>query len=223
MKHFVERQPDDTPILLEGESFHFDLPKVGVAFRDKDSPIGAFHLWITSQRVIIINPDQVFQFDVPYIMLHAVTRDPESYKDPCVYCQLDYEGDEDEDEEEDAESTDTPLMSPKDEMFLVPEREEQLKDIFDALSHAALLNPCLNEFDEQEGDDELFYNEEEVAQGALNAEQSRVLDHLESVFVVPTLDSTSTSSGAPGLHAAGGGSSGPTDNEGAGGGGTADK
>jgi Regulator of volume decrease after cellular swelling len=191
MKRFVERQSDDTPILLEGEIFHYDVPRVGIAFRDKDATIGTFHLWITTQRVLLTSADAAFQFDVPYIVLHAVTRDPDSYPSPCVYCQLDYEGDDDDEEEGKEEVDNKPLLTPRDEMFIVPEREEQLKDIFDALSHAALLNPSLNEFDEQEGEDELYYNEEEVAQGSLNAEQARVLDHLESVFVVPEVHSVS--------------------------------
>lgn len=47
-----------------------------------------------------------YDFDVPYIMLHAITHDPESYPKPCLYCQLD--------EDEDGPS----------ELFLVPPKEE---------------------------------------------------------------------------------------------------
>jgi hypothetical protein len=59
-----------------------------------------------------------YDFDVPYIMLHAITHDPESFPRPCLYCQLD--------EDEDGPS----------EMYLVPPREEECKQ------HNCLLLIC---------------------------------------------------------------------------------
>jgi chloride channel, nucleotide-sensitive, 1A len=84
-----------------------------------------------------------YDFDVPYIMLHAITHDPESFPRPCLYCQLD--------EDEDGPS----------EVYLVPPREEDrelepiiffkflislfaVQTLFDAFSHAAMLNPDPN-------------------------------------------------------------------------------
>ena len=67
-------------------------------------------------------------------------------------------------------------------MFLVPNSDEHLSAMFNALSAAALNNPDPPEEWEQEGDDELIYNLDEVE---LGAEQARTLEHLESVFNVP--------------------------------------
>ena len=50
-----------------------------------------------------------YDFDVPYIILHAITHDTESFPKPCLYCQLD--------EDEDGPT----------EMFLVPPKEEDCK------------------------------------------------------------------------------------------------
>ena len=64
----------------------------------------------------------------------------------------------------------------------MPSDVSDLKEIFNAFSHAALLNPDPPEDGEEEGDDELIYNTDEVE---LGAEQSRNLQHLESVFHLP--------------------------------------
>ena len=62
------------------------------------------------RRVIWASAEQAYDFDVPYIVLHAVTHDPSSFPRPCLYCQLDVE--------EGDEEADTPT-----EMYLVPESE----------------------------------------------------------------------------------------------------
>ena len=59
-----------------------------------------------------------FDFDIPYISLHAISRDTSSFPYPCIYCQLD-EDEEDfnnDDEDNDEANEDD---SPK-EMYLVP-------------------------------------------------------------------------------------------------------
>eukprot|EP01034_Spumella_vulgaris_P028532 gene28532-35406_t len=75
-------------------------------------------------------------------------------------------GDDDEEEEDS-------------EVFLIPAVEEDIMKLFDALSHAALLNP---DPDEEDDEGDFIYDGEEVA---LGAEQARILDHLESVFTFP--------------------------------------
>ena len=133
--------------------------------------------------------------DVPFIVLHAITRDQDSYPLPCVYCQLsdgdDYSnllaaarGDGDGVDEGEGEENGDEDEAPEDELFIVPEDDAALTKIFNALSHAAMMNPDPPEDGEQEGDDEFIYDEDEVA---LGAEQARVLQHLDSVFVAPTM------------------------------------
>ena len=151
-------------------------------------------IWIKDEAVVGGDADEeqdqvAVDIDVPFIVLHAITRDRDSYPLPCVYCQLsdgddfsnmlgtggDDGGDDDEGEEEEPQ---------EDELFIVPEDDAALTKIFNALSHAALMNPDPPEDGAQEGDDEFIYDEDEVA---LGAEQARVLQHLESVFVAPSL------------------------------------
>lgn len=173
MRRFVCCEDDNTPVLRDGESIDYRLVKVGVAYKDSDPVIEEVQLYVTSSRIILIGENLAADFDVSYITLHAVTRDPASYPRPCLYCQLDFEVDDDDEEETEA------LLFPKSELFLVPENLSDLKDMFDAFSHAALLNPDPPEDGEEEGDDELIYNTTEVT---LGVEQARALEHLESVF-----------------------------------------
>lgn len=175
MRRFVSCEDNNTPVLREDENVIYTLDKVGVAFRSEDVIIEELRLFVTSSRIIIIGDCIAADFDVSYVTLHAVTRDPASYAKPCLYCQLDFEDEEDDDEQVEC------LMHPKSEMFLVPENLSDLKAMFDAFSQAALMNPDPPEDGEEEGDDELIYNHNEVA---LGAEQARVLCHLETVFHV---------------------------------------
>ena len=137
--------------------------------------------------------------DVPFIVLHAITRDQDSYPLPCVYCQLsdgddysnllaaargDGDGVDEGEGEGEGEGNGDEDEAPEDELFIVPEDDAALTKIFNALSHAAMMNPDPPEDGEQEGDDEFIYDEDEVA---LGAEQARVLQHLDSVFVAPTM------------------------------------
>ena len=175
MRRFVSCEANNTPVLRDGEIINYHHSGLGVAFRSEDATIEDVQLFVTSQRIILLGEVVFADFDVSYVTLHAVTRDPASYAKPCLYCQLDCEEDDDEDSVADC------LMYPKSEMFLVPENLADLKELFDAFSHAALLNPDPPEDGEEEGDDELIYNIDEVT---LGVEQSRALAHLESVFHV---------------------------------------
>lgn len=182
MRRFVSCGEDKTPSLGDDEIVTYTLKNIGVAFRSEDEILEKVDLFVTSSRILIIGETLAFDFDVSYVTLHAITRDPASYSSPCVYCQLDFEEDNDDDDEEEI----TPLKYPKVEMFLVPGDESLLMEIFNAFSEAALMNPDPPEDGEEEGDDELIYNTEEVA---LGVEQTRALEHLESVFHLPGDDS----------------------------------
>ena len=179
---YVEVDDSGVPSLWENETLDYQLEKCELSFDASVGAIGTGKLYITSKRLIWLGEsvDRCFDCDIPFIGLHAVTRDEQSYPKPCIYCQFNiddddalYGNDEEEDDgEEEGENS---------EMFLVPEKEEDLMKLFDALSHAAMLNPDPEEEgDELEGD--FIYDLSEVE---LGAEQARALDHLESVFHLP--------------------------------------
>ena len=198
------------PLLDEDEEMLFTKEQLGVAFRDTDPVVDTVVLYVTSKRVILIGDHVHLGFDVPYIILHAVTRDPASYPLPCLYCQLDYDDEEEENDAEDGDGNNdddegeeaaveavvaitttandipiVPLLIPKGEMFLIPNDESDLMTIFDAFSKAALLNPGDDEDNDDEDDDfgGLIYNQDEVRIGS---EQARALERLESIFVIPS-------------------------------------
>jgi len=178
MRRYVPVTPEDgqKPELWEDETIDYELDDVELSFGATKPVVGNGKLMITSKRVLWIGTgESAYDFDVPYIALHAITRDPDSYHKPCIYCQLDCEEDQGEESDEDESEV-------LDEMFLAPSSEVHLTAMFNALSAAALNNPDPLEDWEQEGDDELIYNTDEVE---LGAEQARTLDHLESVFNVP--------------------------------------
>ena len=177
---YVAVDDNGVPSLWENETLDYQLDKCDISFDASAGPLGTGKLYITSKRLIWLGESvgNAYDYDIPYIGLHAVTRDEQSYPKPCIYCQFDideddagYGNDEGDDEQEDIQT----------EMFLVPESEVDLMKLFDALSHAAMLNPDPEEEgDELEGD--FIYDLSEVE---LGAEQARALDHLESVFHLP--------------------------------------
>jgi hypothetical protein len=180
----VDYEPSERfPELWENETVDFHLEHVEFSFSsDPAKRIGAGKLYITSKRLLWIGSEKAFDFDIPFITLHAVSKDPQTYVKPCVYCQVDTEDDEMYGENDDDEDTDDQIT----EFYLIPEEEKDLSTIFEALSHAALLNP--DPEDEMEGDGgegEFIFNQDEVR---LGAEQARILDHLESVFEFPPED-----------------------------------
>lgn len=172
MRRIVPMMDDGrTPQLWEGETIDFTLDRVELSLDAQAPSLGLGQLFVTSKRVIWIGHNAAqCDVDVPYITLHAVSRDLQTYPKHCVYCQLD------SDEEDDDGAVGL------NEMFLAPEEEIDIMKIFEALSHAALVNPDPPEDGEEEGDDDLIFNEEEVR---LGAEQARILNHLDSVFVEP--------------------------------------
>lgn len=159
MREFVLREEGGTqPALEEGEEILATVDGVVLAF-DPEIAEGKGAVIVTSSRICWIadTSDKAYEFDVPYITLHAISRDPSTYPTPCIYCQLG---------EEDLRET-----------FFAPSEEQSLQIIFDAFSRAAELNPDPPEPGEQEGDDELFFDEDQARAGS-------ILNHLESVFTV---------------------------------------
>lgn len=167
MRHFVQCE-EDVPILRDDEQINYTAGDIEVSFSAEVAEVqGKARLYLTNSRLILIGDKFAYDFDIRFILLFAVSRDPNSYPKPCLYCQLD------QSEEDGA-----------DELFLAPEDEASLKTMFDEFSHAAELNPDPAEDgdDEWVGEDDLIYNVDEVQ---LGAEQARALAHLDSVFVAP--------------------------------------
>jgi len=180
MRQFVQCE-ENRPILFEEETLDFELMDVSLYFRPTDT-YGLGSLFVTSRRIVWIGEEKAFDFDVPFISLHAISRDPSSFPLPCLYCQLDIENNIMNNEEE--EMHEEREGQPPSEVFFVPKDESALMPLFEAFSKAALLNPDeTEEGDDEEGEaGDFIYNVEEVQ---LGAEQARRLDHLESVFTFP--------------------------------------
>lgn len=140
-------------------------------------------LYVTSLRIVWLSKTEdkpSYEFDVPYIMLHAISKDTSTYPKPCIYCQLDEEIIETE-EEDDADAEPT-------ECFFAPLEEELLMSMFEDFSQAAQLNP---DADEEEGNedgmiqystDDFIFNQEEVAAGVQQAQ----LEEWDKKFIDPS-------------------------------------
>jgi hypothetical protein len=169
-RRFVSTNSDGSIELRDDEKITFELEGVELSFDATSSSPGCGKVIVTTSRIIWQNECSVYDFDVPYIVLHAITTDTTSFPKPCLYCQFD--------EEREGESV---------ECFMAPaDPKTDLQALFDAFSVAALNNPDPPEEGEQEGDDNLIFNEQEVK---LGAEQAKRLAHFESVFQLPGSES----------------------------------
>jgi len=167
----LELREDEQLILVQ---------KTELAFGTTPSDsLGEGLTFVTSERVAWVGARRSVDYDMAYIGLHAVTHDPTSFPRPCLYCQFD-----EEDEGSQLECFFIPCLAADS----APESFEfALRTLFDAFSKAA----CMNPDEEDDGSEELFYNADEVQQGALDVlapEQAAALDHLESVFQEPAPD-----------------------------------
>lgn len=201
LRLFVITTAANEPELLNDESIIHRFCNIELSFDKENSTknMGLGTIFVTQSRIIFIGAKHSFDFDVRYIVLHAVSRDKESYPKPCLYCQFAhdeeqfYDDCEENGEDIDEECMKEELANEEDiqtiatsavEMFLVPSNDTDLLQLFNAFSNAALSNPDPvepgHEFDDE--DDGLIYNIEEVELGAM---QARALDHLESIFVEP--------------------------------------
>lgn len=175
-RRMVELDDEFVPILREEETLLKKFSDIAFSFSAKeDSSTGV--LYVTSQRILFINPQRSLDFDVSFIMLHAVSKDPVFFPKSCIYCQFNMD---EPDEEEEGEEEPT-------ECFFAPSDEEELMPMFETFSQAAALNPD-PEDEEMEDDytckystDDLIFNEEEVMHGANAAK----LAEWESKFIEP--------------------------------------
>ncbi|KZP00650.1 hypothetical protein CALVIDRAFT_283615 [Calocera viscosa TUFC12733] len=163
----------------ENVTVSLDPPLPGL---DGDNIKGTLYV-IESVLAFIAASGSGFQIDYPSISLHAVKREPSGVS---IYCQLDEtpEGQPfPEDEDNDMR-----------ELLIVPETEDRLEPIFEALSICASLHPD-KAGDDDDMEDEMFADADELGggfqtfTGGEEEELSEVgraaLAHLESIIVYP--------------------------------------
>ena len=98
-----------------------------------NTPWGAGRLRVTSRRVLWEQPAHGFELLAKRVGLHAVTRDVQTFPEPCLYVQL--------------LLSDAAADDAVSELFLVPPDAAALEPLFDALSRTAELNPDSDESD----------------------------------------------------------------------------
>lgn len=157
-RRFVSHE-EGVPELVEDEVISFTLRSVHLQFNDDATDSGS--LFITTKRFLFIGRASAYDIDIPYIVLHAISKDPESYPQPCLYLQLDTD--------EDASDQST------NEIHVVTEEEKDLFPLFEAMSYAASINPDALD---DEDDDGLIFNEQEVQLGAAQAKHLMHWDDL---------------------------------------------
>lgn len=87
MRRFVQCE-DNKPVMLDDEEvIVHTLSNIDLTFSADDAPATGT-LFVTSRRFVWLSEEAVYDFDVQYIALHAISNDPESYKKPCLYCQV---------------------------------------------------------------------------------------------------------------------------------------
>jgi len=142
----VERCParqNGLPTLLDKEEIGFSEARVKFFTGTNLEGEGTLHL--TNQRIVWLGVQEHigFAIDYPFVAVHAVSRDPSSFPEPCLYCQLRTEDSACADEEEEP---DIP------ELRFVPADASRLQPMFVTFSEMSALNPDPN--DEQANEDD---------------------------------------------------------------------
>lgn len=155
-------------LLFEDEEITKTCPFVSFVFSETHSA-GVGTLYVTNRRVIWVQADKSLTLGLSYpqIVMHAISRDTETFPKPCIYLQLD-EGSEDmvEDDDEDDD-----LPAP--EAQLVPQDASLVDDLFRALCDSAAQNPDPDLDDDGEG--EFYFNDQEVLEGLDEERRAAVL------------------------------------------------
>ena len=81
---------ESRPQLDDDEELKMSHPHTKVAFGSKPSE-GPGTLHVTTRRVVWVENGggKNYSFTFKKIVMHALSKDPESYPKPCVYCHLD--------------------------------------------------------------------------------------------------------------------------------------
>uniref|UniRef100_A0A383VXT1 Methylosome subunit pICln n=1 Tax=Tetradesmus obliquus TaxID=3088 RepID=A0A383VXT1_TETOB len=163
------------------EQLSSSFANVGLAIGDSGNSVGSGTLFVTTRRIVWVaaaagdssssSSGSSLSCSYRQISMHAVSRDAEAFRRPCVYIQLD-EGSEhgmaaaDEGEEEEEEELTA-------ELRLVPAEEAAVEAIFSKLCECSALNPDSDV--EDEAGAQLFFDEAEVLAGLPDEQRAAVL------------------------------------------------
>lgn len=187
LEKLSERNSDGSPILEDGEQIHYSQPQINFYFAVDDNQ-GLGTLFITNKRVIWLhqNEKKGYSIDFYHLMCHAISREPTThFSHSCIYCQLDIDDPNYFEARFVPEGTNSFFDFSEIKLTLSSLDSSSLTNIYEALCECAALNP--DPVEEDEG--EFFFNEDEVNFGA---EQAKTLEHLESVFTMPTQEELDT-------------------------------
>ncbi|KAJ3682611.1 hypothetical protein LUZ60_015184 [Juncus effusus] len=158
---FADRAADGGPRLHAGadEELVRVEPGASVALgrRPPESP-GT--LFITTRRVIWLSEtekEKGYSVDFVSISLHAVSRDPEAYPQPCIYTQIEKE--EEMDGSDSGSEEDSFDLSKISEMRFIPSDPNQLHSLFEVFCQCAELNPDPNAEMEEEEENSWVYGD----------------------------------------------------------------
>ncbi|KAJ1689167.1 hypothetical protein LUZ63_013322 [Rhynchospora breviuscula] len=129
-------------------------------------------LYVTTRRVIWLSDTEAekgYSVDFVSISLHAVSRDPEAYPQPCIYAQIDLGEEGDETDDSDSESGEDAELSKITEMRFVPSDPSQLDSLFAVFCQCAELNPDPNaEIEEEEEEENSWVFSDELMEGGMD-------------------------------------------------------
>ncbi len=162
------------PALTLEEEITFSAPRTQL-FLHAEKAEGMGTLYVTTKFIIWQSEDRSigYRFDYPYMLLHAIQRDPQAFPQPCIYAQLDDEVAEEafasasmrqqasaaaaDEEEEEAEQP-----QPISDLRFVPENAGMLDALYHAMSECAKLHP---DSDLSDGEGDFMYNADEIRGG----------------------------------------------------------
>ncbi|GFE53207.1 nucleotide-sensitive chloride conductance regulator [Babesia ovis] len=141
----IELNDDGTPVLnnADNEQFHATFTDVVLKFNENDHGSGT--IYVTSGRIIWIakqNPEVSYSFPYLSMVLHAISKDKALYKTPCIFIQLQGDGDEEGEGE-------IPIV------IFAPMQTGNVEAIFEAISHMnSLIEPAASDLEDESDFDE---------------------------------------------------------------------
>ncbi|KAK1444625.1 hypothetical protein BgAZ_105310 [Babesia gibsoni] len=141
----VERNEDGTPVLNAASNEQLYKVYKDVTLKFDESNHGGGTLYLTTGRMVWIPSDtKEVSYGIPYIgvVLHAISKDKSLWATPCIFIQLEGDGVENED-------ANIPIV------IMAPAKQEEVEDIFEAISHMnSLIPPDQSDSEDDYDDDE---------------------------------------------------------------------